>query len=345
MSWINRVFHRLSSTTVRLILVMAGFLVLWGMLAPVTTILWWLNQTAASLGFEAKENEKPDVLQPQALAQDDSLATNINCYLVFLPGVGNFSPNEIAEGEEYFIDQLASRHDNCVAVKDVFPYSVNNRDLSDQNVLTPLWEAAKDSDRFPGQVFIQIRNLWRFAISADDRYGPVYNLSVARTIVERMHMAHPIVRSDQPVNLVLVSTSGGTQVALGASDHLHDWLDEARITVVSIGGAFEGREGFNQASHVYHFYGDRDWVTDLPHVLFPARWPFVVGSPVNQAQRENRYTVCNSGDSEHTGEEGYFGEAIAYNNTSYLEQTLAEVAQLPIWSLDQPLISICPTQR
>ena len=34
---------------------------LWGMLAPVTTIIWWLNQTAESLGLEAEE-EKPDVL-------------------------------------------------------------------------------------------------------------------------------------------------------------------------------------------------------------------------------------------------------------------------------------------
>lgn len=344
-SWLGRTFHRLSGTTVKLILAMAGFLALWGMLAPITTIVWWLNQTASSLGFEAKEKEKPDVLQQSDSQQSDSDPAVAPCYIVFLPGVGNFSPNEIADGEEYFIDQLAARHDNCVAVKDVFPYSIANSGLDKETGLAPIWEAAKNSEYFPGQTFIQLRNLWRFALSADDRYGPVYNLGMAHTIVERMHAAQPITRSDQPINLILVSTSGGTQVALGATDHLHDWIGEARITVVSIGGAFEGREGFNSAEHVYHFYGDRDRVTDLPHVLFPARWPFVVGSPVNQAQREDRYTVCNSGTSDHTGEEGYFGSAISYDNISYLEQTLEEVAQLPLWSLDQSLTSECPPRK
>ena len=341
-SWLSHTFNRLTGTTLKLILLMAGFLALWGMLAPITTIVWWLNQTSSSLGFDAKEREKPKLLNQDNL---EAAPSKTNCYIVFLPGVGNFSPNEIADGEEYFIDQLAARHDNCVAVKDVFPYSVANQDLNNQNFLTPLWQSAKNSEHFPGQAFIQVRNLWRFAISADDRYGPVYNLGIARTIVARMHAAHPIARSDQPINLILISTSGGTQVALGATDHLHDWLGKARITVVSIGGAFEGREGFNNAEHVYHFYGDRDRVTDLPHVLFPARWPWVIGSPVNQAQRQGRYTVCNSGDSEHTGAQGYFGEAIAFNNTSYLNQTLEEINQLPIWSLDQPLISKCPTRE
>ncbi len=343
--WLSHTFHKLSGTTLKFILLMAGFLALWGMLAPITTIVWWLNQTASSLGFDAKEKEKPRLLEQGGVAAAPSQITQIDCYIVFLPGVGNFSPNEIADGEEYFIDQLAARHNNCVAVKDVFPYSVSNRDLENQNILTPLWEAAKNSEKFPGQMFIQIRNLWRFALSADDRYGPVYNLGVASTIVERMHATEPIIRSDQPINLILVSTSGGTQVALGATDHLHDWIDKARITVVSIGGAFEGREGFNNAEHVYHFYGDRDRVTDLPHVLFPARWPWVVGSPVNRAQQQERYTVCNSGTSEHTGSEGYFGDAIAFNNTSYLEQTLEEIDQLPIWSLDQSLVSECPPQN
>ncbi|MEO8893908.1 MAG: hypothetical protein ABI417_20675 [Coleofasciculaceae cyanobacterium] len=340
--WFSRTFDQLSGTTAKLILFMAGFLVLWGMLAPVTTIVWWLNQTAASLGLKlGEEAEKPKVFQQTAV---NAQPNQIDCYIVFLPGIGNFSPNEITEGERTFIDQLAARHSNCVAVKDVFPYSVVNKDLSNQPLLAPLWEAAKDSKGFPGYVFIQVRNLWRFAISADDRYGPVYNLSVARTIVDRMNAAHPITRSNRPVNLILMSTSGGTQVALGATAHLRAWIKAARITVVSLGGAFEGRAGFNEVNHVYHFYGDRDWVTQLPIFVFPGRWRWVV-SPVNQARQQGRYTVCNVGTQEHDGSQGYFGEAIAFDHTSYLKQTLEQVAQLPIWSLDQPLTSECPAHK
>lgn len=339
--WFSRTFRQLSGTTVKLILLMAGFLVLWGMLAPITTIVWWLNQTAESLGFKLGDKaEKPAVLQQTAV---NAPPAKIDCYIVFLPGVGNFSPDEITEGERYFVDVLAARHSNCVTVKDVFPYSVRNKDLSHRDFLTPLWQAAKESDGFPGSVFIQIRNLWRFAISADDRYGPVYNLSIARTIVARMNAAHPIV-SSRPINLILMSTSGGTQVALGATAHLRKWIN-ARITVVSLGGAFDGRVGFKDVNHVYHLYGDRDWVTQLPRVVFPGRWRSVVASPVNQARQQGRYTVCNVGNQEHSGSQGYFGEAIAFNHTSYLKQTLEQVAQLPLWSLDQPLTFECPNQK
>lgn len=335
--WFSRTMYQLSGTTVKLILLIAGFLVLWGMFAPVSTIVWWLNQSAESLGLEDEE-ERPDVLLQPATASSDLL---IDCYIVFLPGVGNFSPDEITEGERYFIDELAARHANCVAVRDVFPYSVWNEDLGSQEFLTPLWQAAKESENF-GYVFVQIRNLWRFAISADSRYGPVYNLSIAHTIVDRMNAAHPIARSNRPINLILLSTSGGTQVALGATAHLREWISDARITVVSLGGTFEGRAGFNDANHVYHLYGDRDWIAQLPRLVFPARWRWVINSPVNQARKEERYTVCNVGNQEHSGDEGYFGEAIAFNHTSYLEQTLEQVNQLPIWSIDQPLVSECP---
>jgi hypothetical protein len=331
----NRIIQRLSGTTVKLILFIGGFLVLWGMLAPINTIVWWLDQTAESLGLEDEE-EEPLVLRQ---ATTNVPVSTIDCYIVFLPGVGNFSPDEITEGEQYFIDQLAARHSNCVAVRDVFPYSVINQDLGGQTFLSPVWEVAKESESY---ALIQVRNLWRFAISADDRYGPVYNLSIAHTIVDRMNAAHPLSRSNRPINLILLSTSGGTQVALGATAHLREWISNARITVLSVGGTFEGRAGFNDTNHVYHLYGDRDWIAALPLVIFPARWSLVVNSPVNQARRQGRYTVCNVGNQEHSGAEGYFGEAIAFNNTSYLKQTLEQVDQLPIWSIAQPSASECP---
>lgn len=345
--WMRHTLQSFSRTTFRLILLMAGFLMLWGMLAPVGTIVWWLDQTAQSLGL-AKEEEKPDVLLK---ASTNSPTSAINCYLVFLPGVGNFSPDEIAPGEKYFIAQLAERHSNCVVVRDVFPYSVVNQDLGSQELLAPLWQASKETNGILNNVLVQVRNLWRFAISADDRYGPVYNLSIAQTIVERMNAAHPIARSDRPINLILISTSGGTQVALGATEHLNEWID-ARLTVVSIGGTFDGKAGFNHADHVYHLQGDRDWVADLCRLVFPARWSWTVGSPVNQARQQGRYTVCNIGSQEHTGAEGYFGDAIpsvsnayAPNGTPYVKQTIEQVNQLPIWSIDQPLTSQCPVQK
>lgn len=336
--WFSHKIHQLSGTTGKLVLLLSGLLILWGILAPITTIVWWLNQTTDSLSLE-EQKKKPERLRQVSVNRSPS---KIDCYIVFLPGIGNFSPDAITVGQRYFIDQLADRHSNCVAVRDVFAYSVNNTSLGNQGVFSALWKASKNSDGFLNHVLIHVRNLWRFAISADDRYGPVYNLGIAHTIVERMNAAYPIDRSNPRVNLILLSTSGGTQVALGATNHLRNWIPNARITVVSIGGAFDGRAGFNEANHVYHLYGSKDWVTVLPHIVFPARWRFIVGSPVNQARQQERYTVCDIGDQKHNGANGYFGENIAFDHTSYVKQTLEQVSQLPIWSLNQPLTSQCP---
>ncbi|MBD1844494.1 hypothetical protein H6F89_14040 [Cyanobacteria bacterium FACHB-63] len=336
--WINRTVQEISrelrGSTFKLIVSMGGFLILWGVFAPVSTIVWWLNQNAESLGWVAAPESKPVSDLPQSAS-----GAKIDCYIVFLPGVGNFSPDEITAGEKHFLDRLVEQHRSCVAVKDIFPYSVANRDLGSERVFRPLWKLARDNDELLGSVLIPLRNLWRFAISSDYRYSPVYSMGIADTIVDRMNAVHPI--SKQRINLILISTSGGAQVALGATPYLADWLN-ARLTVVSIGGAFDGKAGFDYVDHVYHFQGQSDLVPTLSYVLFPSRWHWTVGSPINQAFRQGRFTVCSSGSHEHSGDKGYFGTAIALNNRPYVEQTIDQVTQLPIWSLDQSPGSQCP---
>ncbi|HEY9884321.1 MAG TPA: hypothetical protein V6C98_11995, partial [Thermosynechococcaceae cyanobacterium] len=244
-----------------------------------------------------------------------------------------FSTNQLTPGEEWFLDQLVRLHPNCVTVRDVFPYSAENKDLGGQRFLSPLWHAIGQEDGWlkNADVLIKIRNLWRLAISADDRYGPVYNQGIADAILERMNTVQPIARDpQQPINLVLIGTSGGVQVALGAVPYLDRWL-EARVTVVSLGGAFNGEEGFGIADHVYHLHGERDWVENIGPVVFPSRWRWAVASPLNQARQQGQYTVLSSGNHAHDGEEGYLGLAIAKPQTTFVALTLQKVHQLPIW--------------
>lgn len=334
--WLRSAIQELGGTTSKLIFAIAGFLLLWGILAPVTTIVWWLNQNVENLGLTDEKEPNPVANLPQ-----NGAAREIDCYIVFLPGVGNFSPDQIAPGEKYFIEQLAKKHPNCAVVRDVFPYSIANRDLGSQRLLAPLWQEAKNSNEWIGTVLIQLRNLWRFAIASDYRYSPVYSMGIANTIIERMNAAHPIARSKKPINLILISTSGGTQVALGSTAYLAEWLN-ARLTLVSIGGAFDGNAGFEHFEHMYHFQGEKDRIPTLAYLVFPSRWNWTVGSPINQANRQGRFTVCNSGSHEHDGAQGYFGTEKAEDGTPYVEQTIDQVAQLPIWSMNQPLTSQCP---
>lgn len=314
--------------TLRLLLLAVAVLLIWGVVSPVGTLVWWLRQGAENLGLK----QAPPTLLPAKATSARSAA--IDCYIVFLPGVGDFSADRLADSETLFLSRLIQRHPNCVAVPDVFPYSAANESLGGRRVLAPLWSTANQASGWlkNANALIKIRNLWRFAIAADDRYGSIYSQGIARAIIDRMNAAHPLPqRQQQPLNLLLIGTSGGVEVALGAADHLDQWL-HARLTVVSIGGVFNGEAGFNVVDHVYHLQGQQDWVEDLSRIAFPACWQWKVHSPFNQARQRGRYTVISSGPHAHDGDRGYFGEAIATNHTTYVELTLQKVDQLPIWT-------------
>jgi hypothetical protein len=311
------------------LLVIAGLILLaWGVFAPVGTLVWWVQQGAKFAGLR---KEAP------ALPQGDRSTANpteasINCYIVFLTGVGDFSANQLTPGEERFLERLVQSHPNCVAVRDVFPYSAANESLGGRRFLAPLWSFAQEAEGWLEglDILIKIRNLWRFAISVDDRYGTVYNQGIASAIVERMSAESPILASSEPITIILIGTSGGAQVALGASQYLDQWLN-AEILMVSIGGVFSGTDGFNSINQMYHLYGRRDWIEDLGAILFASRWPSTVGSPFNQAKRQGDYTAQVIGSQAHDGNEGYFGLAPQPDGTTPLDATVQAVNQLPIW--------------
>jgi hypothetical protein len=394
----NRLFRGLSNGTLQLLVMAIGLLLLWGMLAPVGTLVWWItegSETAERIrqrladytpnDIEMNNIEMDDIepenivindpensssnrdatvleAPPNALAKPNSAAktstdrlnsassvpdfsapstiTEINCYIIFLTGVGDYSTDQLTPGEKTFLDRLEQAQPGCVTVRDVFPYSAANQDLAAGRWLTPLWQVAEQGEGWlkNADLLIKIRNLWRFALSADDRYGSIYNQGIASAMLDRMNATHPISET-QEIQIVLIGTSGGAQVALGAVPYLKDWLN-VPVTVISAGGTFGGTVGFQQVDRVYHLRGDRDWVITIPNWLFPSRWPWTIGSPLNRARQQGRYQVLNSGSHSHDGEDGYFGQAIEPESQKpYVELTLQLVNQLPIWSTDLPASS------
>ncbi|MBW4544992.1 MAG: hypothetical protein KME25_11180 [Symplocastrum torsivum CPER-KK1] len=329
---IRQIFLWLRSGSLKLLTFGGVLLLIWGTLSPVGTLVWWLEQEVESLGFQKK---RPKPLPTKNSSKPE--ASSINCYIVFLPGVGDFSGNQLTPGEEFFLDRLVQLHPNCAAVSDVFPYSAANESLGGRRVLAPLWRFANQAEGWleMADVLIKIRNLWRFAISVDERYGSIYNQGIATAIIDRMNAAHPIPLSpEQPLKIILIGTSGGAQVALGATPYLDRWLD-TQIIVISVGGVFAGSDGFNAADHIYHLHGRRDWIEDIGKIVFPSRWLWTVGSPINQARRQGDYTVVTTGSHEHDGARGYFGENLAAKGVTYVELTVQEVNQLPVWSVQK----------
>ncbi|MEP0868360.1 hypothetical protein NDA01_00930 [Trichocoleus desertorum AS-A10] len=345
-NFVGRLLLWLRGGSLKLLALAGIILLVWGTVSPVGTLIWWLNESAETLGLRKSSAKR---LVPSDRAQVAS-GKPINCYIVFLTGVGDFSANQLTPGEEYFLNQLDQAHPDCVTVRDVFPYSAANESLGGRRLLAPVWRFADNADGWlrAASMLIQIRNLWRFAISADDRYGPLYNQGIATAIIDRMNAAHPITPATQrPLKIILMSTSGGTQVSLGAAEYLDQWLD-TKVLVVSVGGVFSGTDGFGAAERVYHLQGQRDWVEDIGQVVFPSRWPWTVGSPFHQAQWQGRYSVHDTGPHDHDGPKGYFGEAIALpeqtqkaGQTKYVDLTLQVVNQLPIWT-DSPTDQSAP---
>jgi hypothetical protein len=324
MRLLNRFLQQIQGGTLKLLFLGGSLLLLWGIFAPVGTLVWWLNLSREPLSM-AKGRES---------GAKSSKSTLINCYIVYFPGVGDYSANQLTSGEEFFLTQLTKQYPNCVAVSDVFPYSASNTSLGGGRFLAPVWTAIEQADGWleNADALIKIRNLWRFAISADDRYGQVYNRGIAMAVLDRMNAAHPIPAPGQPLRIILIGTSGGAQVALGAAEYLARSRYQPQLFVVSVGGDFEGSTGFDAAQQVDHLQGENDWIEDLSRWVFPSRWSITVGSPYNQAKRQGSYRVETIGPHEHDGDQGYFGLArIGNSQRTYVEVTLEQVSQLPIW--------------
>lgn len=331
---IGRTLLWLRGGSLKLLLLAGLLLLISGTISPIGTLVWWLGQEAESLGFKEA--------RPRELPSDNGSSpppkASPGCYIVFLPGVGEFSADQLTPGEELFFNRLAQAHPECVTVQDVFPYSAANESLGGRRLLAPLWRFAERAEGWLeiAGVLIKIRNLWRFAISADLRYGAIYNQGIATAIVERMDAVQPIPASP-PLKIILLGTSGGVQVALGAASYLDQWL-EAKITVLSLGGVFSGTNDFEATEHIYHLHGRQDWVDDLGVALFPSRRSWTVSSPFNLAQQQGRYTARSSGPHSHDGPQGYFGEALAEaTGVTYMDLTLQQLDQLPIWCIQRPV--------
>ncbi|MEZ2233463.1 hypothetical protein [Microcoleus sp.] len=319
--------------SLNLLLVAGTILIVWGIVSPVGTIIWWLGQNAESLGLK---KAPPELLPSNNINLEEGKSSPLNCYIVFLPGVGDFSGDELTRGEAFFLKSLVKSHPQCVAVGDIFPYSASNKSLGGERLLAPFWRFAEHAKSGPiaGDIFIKIRNLWRFAISLDYRYGQAYNQGIANVIIERMNAKYLISQApEKPLKVILIGTSGGAQVALGATHYLKQWL-KAEITVVSVGGVFSGENGFADADRIFHFRGSRDSIEDIGGIVFPSRWYWFVGSPFNQARLENRYAEGLSGPHKHDGDDGYFGENRVAGEEKYVDITLEKVNQLPIWPSD-----------
>ncbi len=295
------------------VVILVGLFVL---LSPLESLDWW-----ASRG----ERQVRDMLGHGLVARPDGPRPAAH-YMVYLSGVGTLG-GELSRREQAFLDALEERLPNSRVVGDIFPYSVENLALM-QRTTAWIWgflERMREV-HFPRllPMLINLRNIAQVLVSADPRYGPTFNVGLAREIAEALVRQGYRPGSGQPITLL--GFSGGAQMAVGAA-----WfLDKLGIPVdvISLGGIFGDDPGLDRVRRLTHLTGEADRAHWLGVIAFPGRWPTAPLSYYGRAKRQGRIVRRSIGPITHGGERGYLARrAHVPDGRSHAEVTLDAVVQ------------------
>lgn len=286
-------------------------------IAPIETMTWWA-------GFSEEDLDA----DPPHLAGDGRPPPAI-AYVVYLSGVNVISGDALTSAEKRLLKRLAAETPGCAMIADIFPYSPSGRALVGQTrAFERIWrtlEALRVRGARKLAMMINIRNIFQVLVSADSRYGPIYNFGAASIIEEALERAGYVEGCGAPV--FLVGFSGGGQIAAGAVAFLNRRL-KARVVVISVGGVFASPEGVNRASAFHHLKGDRDAVERLGAVMFPQRWRLFARSDWNRLVSKRRVMTHRLEGMTHTGPRGYYGPVKTSGDRTNFDRTLDLMADI-----------------
>jgi hypothetical protein len=291
--------------------------ILMALASPLEALRWWS-------GWSRRRSTAPPT--PEAIA---AAASDADFFVVYLTAIGGISAAELSRRERGFLDLLQSEVPTAAIIDDVYPFSVTNNPLNGERLLAWLWQRLHAS-RLGGRpalfaALIFVRNLLQVAVSGDPRYGPIYNVGVAREIALSLLQSGYRPGSGKPISVM--GWSGGGQIAAGVAPYLQRMLD-APIYIVSVGGVITNEPGVASARKILHLQGSRDKFPSIGAFLYPGRWPIWPYSAWNQARRDGRITVIVPGPMRHTGRGDYFDfKQKLPDGRNHAEQTAALVGQ------------------
>ena len=274
----------------------------------------------------------PHPLAPTALEAAESSGRPPERYLVFLDGISKGSYRDTG----YITDFLAALHralPDSRIISDVLPYSVFDLELTSRTYFFSyfwIWVEARKAAGNPLGYLINLRNLLQVVVSADWRYGPLYNVGMTKLILQHLlrhgYKPHLPGKTGRAVPIILVGYSGGGQVAAGAAPLLAKAL-KSPVTVISIAGVMAGNADFDHIQRWVQIMSNRDPVEKLGAVMFPLRWRVAWRSSWNRAKRQKRVTLVRLDGARHDGQGSYMDKRASSGDTSWLEQTVAVVAR------------------
>lgn len=324
--------------TLKLVVIGAILVLITATLSPFETLGWW----AGWFGRTRRQKQAAMTVQETFNVKEPE---DIDHYVVYLSGIGDISGETLEAKEKGFVDALAKRLPDGAIVKDVFPYAMNNNSLTGHRMFAALWrwiERRKLNGKELLSNLINIRNLFQVAVSADRRYGPIYNYGTAEVIRDGLLRQGYRAGCGKPITLI--GFSGGGQIALGAALYLKPML-RAALQIISVGGVFADDPGFADIDHLYHIYSQKDFVPRLGTIFYAGRWPLLPYSPWNKARAEGKITMIPVGPMKHHGKGSYFdGKSYLENGQSHQEH-IAEIVASLINSSTGPLLMAAGIQE
>lgn len=264
------------------------------LISPLESLRWWSRQ---------EQIQSRPLLR--LAEQDTPNPPRHSRFVIYLSGIGVVDGTRNAGSETRSMAELRRRLPHVCIIDDVFPYAPENQGLL-QRTTARVWDRldkARRKRRVPVlHYLINFRNFMQMLVSADHRYGPTYNLGVARGILDAI--ARQGWDPKQPVPVTLIGYSGGAQIAVGAAWYLSSI--GIRVNVIGIGGVFADDPGLDHVERLWQLTGTRDRLWRLGGWLFPGRWRTAPLSTWARMLRQDRYEHHVIGPMTHDGAHSYF---------------------------------------
>jgi hypothetical protein len=294
-----------------------GVFLLAGALSPIESLAWWAGWSEAPAATALKGATDPSCEKPDLFA-------------VYLAGIDSISGNELTDRTKKLVAGLKTAASSATIITNVFPYAPSGRPLlAGPRLFIELWKRIDNMKRGArGRALaslINFRNFYQVLVSADHRYGPLFNAGAAHVIFDAL-MANGYDPDTKP-RIVIIGYSGGAQVAIGAAEYLK-LATGARISVISLGGTMASSPGIGAVDRIYHLYGSNDRVQKFAAIMFPERWAVFPHSYWNIAKAEGRISPRYLGNMGHDGAGGYLGENADSDGESFISKTVAALASL-----------------
>ena len=206
---------------VNLLLLGAFLFLIAALISPFESLGWWAGWFSSR---EQSDIDEPDYLI-ETVTQTQQQRPSKN-YVVFLDGISRASREDNVYRTGDFITALNNQLADTTIISDIFPYSPQGKALTDKRLLSYFWILLDDSSnkhfwrRF--RSLINLRNLLQVLVSADRRYGPIFNQGAAANVFNALLAAGYPINSGQKIHII--GYSGGAQIAVGIAPYLKETL-------------------------------------------------------------------------------------------------------------------------